>query len=42
MSPEKIKWYAQDIDIVKTKFGVDENGLPSEQAQAKLKEYGPQ
>ena len=41
MSSEKIKWYAQDVDTVKSKFGVDENGLPSEQVQAKLKEYGP-
>ncbi len=41
MSSDKIKWYAEDIEAVKSQLGVSDEGLSTEQAQAKLKEFGP-
>ncbi len=41
MASEKFKWYAQDIDTVKSELNVDDNGLTGDLAKQRLKEYGP-
>ena len=39
MSSEKIKWYAEDIDTIKTRLDVGDEGLTTSQAHTKLKEF---
>lgn len=41
MSEDKTKWYSLDIEEVKKRLGVDENGLSSSHAKEKLAEFGP-